>query len=128
MLTVIKDFLLEPALVTTGLLVVPAFLLLLLCHRRTSGEAKGVSLSRLLLGTTTGGIVTIMVILCLFSATVLTGYEAYEFATWPVLAVVWAGIGHGFLQLGWASWLAGALVALAAFALDSYVTVAILFE
>jgi hypothetical protein len=129
MLAVIRDFLLEPALLTTGLLLLPAFALLLLASRWRRAQGKsGASTGRLCLGVIVGGLVSVVAILILFSATVLSGHAVYQLATWFVLAITWGLVAYGIARLGRPSWLLGALLSGAAFALDTWVTVAILFE
>lgn len=129
MFTVIRDFLLEPALVTCALLLLPAFLLLFAANRwRRARGHDGVGLARLIVAALVGSLVSLLAILSCFSASVLTGYDALQSLAWLVLAVGWALVAGKVARLGGASFALGALLAGTALALDTWGTAAILFE
>jgi len=116
---VIRDFLLEPALITVALLLPAALVLGWLVGVRGAAWAGAVAL---------GEIGTLLAILLGFSASVLLGDERLRALTWGGAWLAW------WLAFGWparlgrrAPWWA-AVTTLIAWGLDSYVTSAILFE
>ena len=129
MFDVIRDFLLVPALLTTGLLSLPAMLLGLLARAmaRSAGAtprgwgAWGLALLLGLVG-------TLASILILFALSVVRGIEDLQLVAWPVAGLGWWLSWHGVARLGrYAAW-AALVVATLAWGLDTWVTSAILFE
>ncbi len=129
MLNVIRDFLLEPAIVTTGLLVVPALVLLLVVARWRRGRGLEASpLPRLLTCAGVASGLTVMSILGFLCAAVMSGNDSYRFAAWAAVGLAWALCALRIGRLGSLSWAVGAGLGATAFALDTWITVAILFE
>ena len=129
MFAVIRDFLLEPALMTAALLALPALLLLLLTSRwRGTHGHETPTLLRQILALLTGESLSVIAILLFFSASVVSGNDLLQHLTWPLLAIVWTAVSAGIVGIGKMSLVLGPLIAALAFALDSWFTVAILFE
>ena len=129
MFDVIRDFLLVPALVTTGLLAIPAALLGLVARALARTAAPGPRgwvawLAAWLLGQ----VGTLAAILVPFAASVLRGQEELQLAAWPAAAVVWALAWRQVARLGPVSFWAALVTALVAWGLDTWLTSAILFE
>ncbi len=129
MLAVIRDFLLEPALVTTGLLALPAFVLLFVLGRWQGTRGHAVPRPRRLVAATVlGSLLTVTSILLLFSASVLSGESLYQSIAWLTLAAGWTLVARWPGGLKKTALLLGPALALTGYALDTWITVAILFE
>ena len=119
MFDVIRDFLLEPALLTVALLLVPALALVLLAG---APRRRGVGAVVL------GEVGCLVSILAGFSWSVLGGNEDLRAAAWVGCVLAWwlalAWVG----RLGRRSSVLAALLSFLAWGLDTFVTSAILFE
>jgi hypothetical protein len=129
MFDVIRDFLLIPALVTVGLLALPAGALGLVA-RAMSRDATPPPRGGLaaLMAWFLGLQGTLLAILMLFSISVLRGQELVQLVAWPATALAWWLPWRFLARLGVASLWAAVAVAVFAWGIDTWLTSAILFE
>lgn len=129
MFDVIRDFLLVPALFTTGLLALPAAALGLVARalaRRATPPPRG--WGAWLLAWALGLVGTLIAVVVLDSLSVVRGQEALQLWAWPVAAVGWWLAWRQGARLGLASLWAALLIATIAWGIDTWMTSAILFE
>ncbi len=126
MFEIIFDFLLEPGLVTGGILLLPALGLLLL-GTRLSGAPRP-TMTRLVVAWLAGAVVGLLVLLGLETVAVLRGEPGWADAAWLAVGLAGAAVIAAVLRLRWHALWVGAGIALSGWLVHTYITAALLFE
>ncbi len=136
MFAAIKEFLLLPALLTVGLLVLPALLAAWWARRSlqnakattAGGETPGRGTARAVAACIAGLALTLVGILLWYSLAVVRGIDWLRLLAWPTVFAGWL-LAFGLARVGWRrTALLALLLCLAAYLLDTQVTDRLLFE
>jgi hypothetical protein len=128
MFDVIREFLLVPALLTVGLLLIPAVVADLVLRRVGQPSCRRPGWWRHPAFLICGEAGTLVAILLFYSLSVLRGLEGLRYGAWGASFIIWLLASLIVSRPSRATVAASAFLALAAFLVDTWITETILFE
>jgi len=128
MFDVIREFLLTPALLTTGLFLVAALLTDVLISRLADPSARRFGWWRHLLFVVCGELGTLLSILIFFSLSVVKGIEGLRYVAWGGVILAWWLSSLLLSRPSKTTAITSAALGAIAFLVDTQITETILFE